>query len=246
MTENDKKNLDDEDKAALERMLASREESRRKREAAAASGAAPAPAKPPGDLAKRWADEPFGGGEDEDGFAASLPTTTPVGVVAYEGPGGVTLYRDGRCRFSIAIPGKPRFVATEEGIDASCRLAELGVTVSFVMVPPQTGAEAPAMAAQVAALAGDITGSSASASALALDVPGLEAAARATLVQGTDVRDVVVLGGGAADTRGIVIVLFDSDRASVDAARADAVRDAVVGSAAFTAEPRRRIPALAI
>lgn len=244
MTEEEKKKLNDEDRAALERMLASREESRRKREAAAAAGTPPAPVKPPGDMAKRWADEPFGGGEDEDGFAAPLPTTTPVGVVAYEGPGGVTLYRDGRCRFSIAIPGKPRFVATEEGIDASCRLAELGITVSFVMVPPQTGAQVPAIADQVAALAGDIT--QAPAGALALDVPGLEAAARATLVQGTDVRDVVVLGGGAADTRGIVIVLFDHDRATTDAAKADAVRDAIVGSAAFTAEPRRRIPALVI
>lgn len=236
MTDDPKKNLDEEDRAALERMMATREENRRKREAAGAQ-----PTRPPGDLAKRWADEPFLGGEEEAGFAASLPTTTPVGIVAYEGPGGVTLYRDGRCRFSIAIPGKPRFVAPEEGLDASCKLGELALTVSLVMVPPQEG---PPLADQVAALAGDITQSP--AAALALAAPGVEAAARATLVQGSDVRDVVVLGGGAGDTRGIVIVLFDHDRGTLDAGRADAVRDAVVGSAAFTAEPRRRIPAVVI
>lgn len=238
----DDKNLNDEDKAALERMLASREESRRKREAAAAAGgAAPASKAPDGDLARRWADEPFGGGEGEDGFAASMPTSTPVGIVAIEGPGGVTLYRDGRCRFSIAIPGRPRFVAADEGLDATCRLGEVAMTVSFMMVPPNAG---PPLAEQVAALAGDIT--QATPAALALGLPGVEAAARATLVQGSDVRDVVVIGGGAADSRGIVIVLFDHDRGAVAAAKADAVRDAVVGSAAFTAEPRRRIPALVI
>ena len=236
MTDDPKKNLSDEDRAALERMMATREENRRRREAAGAQ-----PAKPPGDMARRWADETFLGGEDEEGFAASLPTTTPVGIVAYEGPGGVTLYRDGRCRFSIAIPGKPRFVAAEEGLDAACTLGELAMTVSLVMVPPQDG---PPLAVQVAALAGDLTG--ASAAALALAAPGVEAAARATLVQGTDVRDAVVIGGGAGDTHGIVIALFDYDRGAVDAAKADAVRDLVVGSAAFTAEPRRRIPPLVI
>lgn len=236
MTDKDK--LSDEDRAALERMMASREESRRRREAAGTATTVPAP---PGDMARRWAEETFGGGEDEDGFAASLPTTTPVGIVAIEGPGGVTLYRDGRYRFSIAVPGKPRFVVAEEGLDASCRLADVAMSVSFVMMPPQEG---PPMAEQVAALAGDITQST--AAPLALGLPGVEAAARATLAQGSDVRDVVVLGGGAGDTRGIVIVLFDHDRGSTTDAKAAAVRDAVVGSAAFTAEPRRRIPALVI
>jgi hypothetical protein len=233
----DKNNPSDEDRAALERMMASREESRRKREAA---GAAPA-AKPEGDLARRWKDETFGGGEDEDGLFASLPPATPVGIVAIDGPGGVTLYRDGRCRFSIAIPGKPRFVAADEGIDATCRLGDVAISLSIVMVPPQ--AETP-LDAQVATLASDIT--QAAAAAVTLEAPGIEAAARAMLVQGSDVREVVVLAGGAGDSRAIEIVLFDYDRGAVSETTASAVRDAVVGSAAFTVEPRRRIPALVI
>jgi len=47
--------------------------------------------------------------------------------------------RDGRCRFSIAIPGRPRFVAADEGLDATCRLGEVAMTVSFMMVPPNAG-----------------------------------------------------------------------------------------------------------
>lgn len=234
----DKNKMSDEDRAALERMMASREESRRRREAAGGAAATP---KPEGDMARRWKEETFGGGEDEDGFAASLPTTTPVGIVAIDGPNGVTLYRDGRCRFSIAIPGKPRFVSPDEGIDATCRLGDVAISVSIVMVPPQ--AEVP-LAEQVTTLAGDIT--QATATAVALDAPGIEAAARAVLVQGSDVREVVVLAGSAGDARAIEIVLFDYDRGGVSETTATAVRDAVVGSAAFTAEPRRRIPALVI
>lgn len=234
----DKKNLSEEDRAILERMLANRENSRRKSDTAGKAAATP---KPEGDMARRWKDEPFGGGEDEDGFAASMPTTTPVGIVAIDGPGGVTLYRDGRCRFSIAIPGKPTFGPTEEGIDATCRLGEVAISVSIVMVPPQANTPMPQ---QVAALASDIT--QATTSRLALELPGVEAAAQASLVQGSDVRDVVVLGGGAGGSRAIEIVLFDYDRGSVSETTATAVRNAVVGSAAFTAEPRRRIPALVI
>lgn len=235
MTE--KKDMSDEDRAALERMLASREESRRKRAAAAAAtaGSAPAPGAVPdaatdGAMARRWASESFLG-DDSDEVNAPLPSNTPVGIVASQRSDGGVRYRDGRCRFSITIPqlagGKPVFVAAEGGADATCRLGERAITVSFVMVPPQPGAP---LAAQVEALASDIA--QATASTLARG-RGVEAAATATLIQGDDVRDVAVLAGGAAGACGIVIVMLDRDRRTVDDSTAAGLRTALLESAAF-------------
>ena len=229
-----KDHLTDEDKAVLEQMMKRRAEEQARR---AAGG--PPPAVPAGGtLAEKWA-EPFGGSDEEDGLFAALPRTTPVGIVAIDGPGGVTLYRDGRVRFSIAIPGKPRFVAAGGGLDAVAELTAAPIAVSLIMVPPQAGVP---LAAQAAALAGDIT--QAEPRPLALGQPGVDAVSVATLNQGTDVRTAAVLAGGAAGKSAIVIVMIDHDRARVDAATAATVQAAVLGSAAFTPEPRRRIPAV--
>ncbi|MCL4228691.1 MAG: hypothetical protein KJZ91_29845 [Myxococcales bacterium] len=226
----------DEDRAALEQMLRNREAQR-----ARAAAAGPRPPAAPGAMAERWARETFGGDDDagdDEGVNAPLPRTTPVGIVATAAD-DVVLYRDGRCRFSIAIPGDPGFVAAGGGLDATCTLAAAPITVSLVMLPPQPDAP---LAAQVEALAADIT--QAPPAPLTVALPGVEVAVTATLTQGDEVRAVAVLGGGAADSRAIVIVMLDHDRRAVDDATAATVRAAVLGSAAFLAEPRRRVPRL--
>jgi hypothetical protein len=231
-----KPELTDEDKAVLEQMKRRREENRRKR---AEAGPSPKAAAAAQSIAGKWS-ESFLGSEEEEGAFEGLPEGTPSGIVVIRGPAGVSLYRDGRCGFSVAIPGHPRFVAPGAEIDASCRLRDVPITLHACKLDPHPGAS---LADAVTALASDITAGS--AEPLELGLRGVEAAAVATRRHDGGVREVTVLAGGPDDgTRAILILMLDAEASAVDAATLATVRGAVIGSAGFVRPARRAIPPL--
>ncbi len=114
-----KPELTDEDKEVLERLRKARDERK---------GSRPVPRD--GTLKDKWK-TPMGSDGEEGGMFQPTPPGVATGIVVTDGPGGVSLYRDGRAAFSVAVPGRPRFEGPADGFDARLVLQDVPVELAF-------------------------------------------------------------------------------------------------------------------